>query len=64
MRKLRITLEIYKDFGKSFYKVWANVLHNYITIFVSLFGKKALNLHVALANFYKSIYKLLMVYNW
>lgn len=56
--------EIYKDYKKFFYEVWANVCHNYITIFVSLFGKEAPDLYAAFVKFYSCIYKLLTVYKW
>lgn len=61
--KLRKASKTYKDFSKSFYEIWANVFHNYMTIFIFFFGKKALNLHIALAHFFSSIYKLWIVYN-
>lgn len=64
MLKLRKTSGTYKDFGKSFYEVWADAFHNYTTIFVSLFGKEAPDLHAALADFYSSIYELSTVYEW
>lgn len=55
---------IYKDFEKSFYKVLADVFHNYMTILITLFGKEALDLYATLAKFYSSIYKLSMVDEW
>ncbi len=64
MLKLRKTSETYKDFGKSFYEMWGDAFYNYTTIFVSFFGKKALDLHVALAEFYSCIYELSTVYEW
>ncbi len=64
MLKLRKTSETYKDFGKSFYEVWADVFHNYTTILVSLFGREVPDLHSALAEFYTNIYKLSKVYEW
>lgn len=62
MLRLRETSGTYKDFGKSFYDVWVDVLHNYTTILVSLFGKEAPDLHSALAEFYNNIYELSTVY--
>ncbi len=62
--KLRKTSRTYKDFGKSFYEVWADAFHNYTTILVSFFGRKVPNLHSALAEFYTNIYKLPIVYEW
>lgn len=64
MFKLRKTSGTYKDFGKSFYKVWADPFHNYTTIFIFLFGKKASDLYAALAKFYNYIYELSTVYKW
>ncbi len=64
MLKLRKTSGTYKDFRKSFYKVWADAFHNYTTILVSLFGKEAPDLHAALAEFYNCIYELSTVYEW
>ncbi len=64
MLKLRKTSEIYKDFGKSFYEVWADVLQNYTNILVSLFGKEVPDLHSALVEFYTNIYQLCTVYEW
>lgn len=64
MLKLRKTSETYKDFGKSFYKVWTGAFHNYMTIFISLFEKEAPDLHAALAKFYSYIYELSKVYKW
>ncbi len=54
----------YKDFGKSFYEVWADAYHNYTTILVSVFGREVLDLYSALAEFYTNIYKLSTVYEW
>ena len=56
MFKLRKTSGTYKDFGKSFYKVWADTLHNSTTILVSLFGREVPDLYSALAEFYTNIY--------
>ena len=56
MLKLRKTSGTYKDFGKSFYEVWADAFHNYTTILVSLFGREVPDLHSALAEFYTNIY--------
>lgn len=64
MFKLRKMSETYKDFGKSFYEIWADAFYNYTTILVSLFGKEAPDLHAALADFYSSIYELSTVYKW
>lgn len=64
MLRLRKTSGTYKDFGKSFYEVWADTFHNYTTILVSLFGKEAPDLHAALAKFYSCIYELSTVYEW
>lgn len=58
MLRLRKTSVTYKDFGKSFYNVWADAFHNYTTILVSLFDKEAPDLHSALAKFYSNVYKL------
>lgn len=54
----------YKNFGKSFYKVLANVFYNYTTILIFLFGKKAQDLHSALAKLYSNVYKLSTIYKW
>lgn len=62
MLKLWKISEIYKDFNETFYKIWANVFHNYVTIFITLFSKEALNLYASLADIYISIYKLSVVY--
>ncbi len=64
MLKLRKTSRTYKNFGKSFYKVWPNAFHNYTTILVSLFGREVSDLHFALAEFYTNIYELSTVYVW
>ncbi len=64
MLKLRKTSGTYKDFGKSFYEVWADAFHNYTTILVSLFGSEVPDLHSALAEFYTNIYELFTVYEW
>ncbi len=64
MLKLWKTSGTYKDFGKSFYEVWANVFHNYTTILVSLFDREVPNLHSAVAEFYTNIYELSIVYEW
>ncbi len=64
MLKLRKTSVTYKDFGKSFYEVWADAFHNYTSILVSLFGREVPDLHSALAEFYTNIYKLSKVYEW
>lgn len=64
MLKLRKISGTYKDFGKFFYKAWANAFHNYTTILVFFFGKKAPDLYTALADFNSSLYKLSTVYNW
>lgn len=64
MLKLCKTSGTYKDFGKFFYKVWANAFHNYTTILVFFFGTKAPDLYTALADFNSSLYKLSTVYNW
>lgn len=61
--KLRKTSGKYKDFGKSFYEIRANAFHNYMTILVSLFGKKAPNFYATLAEFYSFIYKLSLIFN-
>ncbi len=62
--KLRKTSETYKDFGKSFYEVWADFFHNYTTILVFLFGREVPGLYFTLAEFYTNIYKLSIVYEW
>lgn len=62
MLKLQKTFGTYKNFGKSFYKVWANAFHNYTIICNSLFDKKASDLHFALAKFYSNVYELSIVY--
>lgn len=64
MLRLGKTSGTYKDFGESFFEVWANAFHNYTTVLVSLFGKEAPDLHAALQNFYSSIYELSTVYEW
>ncbi len=64
IHKLRKTSGTYKDFGKSFYEVWADVFHNYTTILVSLFGREVPDLHSALVKFYTNIYELSKVYEW
>ena len=56
IHRLRKTSGIYKDFEKSFHEVWSDSFHNYIIILVSLFGKEAPDLHIALAEFYSNIY--------
>ncbi len=58
MLRLRTMSRTYKNFGKSFYKMWANAFHNYTTILVLLFGKEASDIHSALAEFYSNVYKL------
>lgn len=55
MLRFRKTSGTYKDFGKSFYEVWADAFHNYITIFVFLFGKESPNLYATLAKFYINV---------
>ena len=62
MLKLRKTSGTYKDFGKSFYEVWADDYHNYTTILVSVFGREVLDLYSALAEYYTNIYELSTVY--
>lgn len=64
MLRLRKTSGTYKNFGKSFYDVWADAFHNYTTILVSLFGKEAPDLHTALAEFCSIVYELSTVYEW
>ncbi len=55
MLKLRKTSGIYKDFGKSFYKLWADAFYNYATILVFLFGREVPNFQSTLAEFYTNI---------
>ncbi len=62
--KLRKTSRTYKDFGNSFYEVWAYAFYNYTTILVFLLGRKVPDFHSALAQFYSNIYKLFWVYEW
>ncbi len=62
--KLRKTSGICKDFGKSFYEVWADAFHNYTTILVSLLGREIPDLHSALAEFYTNICELFTMYEW
>ena len=62
--RLRKMSGTYKDFGNSFYDVLADAFHNYTTIFVSLFSKKAPDLHITFAEFYKNVYELSTVYEW
>ena len=62
--RFRKTSGTYKDFGKSFYDVWADAFHNYTTILVSLFSKEAPDLHTILAKFYNNVYELSTVYEW
>ena len=64
MLKLQKTSGTYKDFGTSFYEVWADAFHNYTIILVSLFGRAITDLHSVLAEFYTKIYKLSIVYEW
>ena len=64
MLRLRTISRTYKNFGKSFYKMWANAFHNYTTILVLLFGKEASDLHSAYAEFYSNVYKLSTIYKW
>lgn len=55
---------MYKDFGKSFYKAWLEAFYNYTIVLMLLFGKEVPHLHITLAEFYRSIYKLSIVYEW
>ena len=64
MLKLRKISRTYKDFGKSFYEVWADVFYHYTTILVFLFSREVPDLHSALAKFYTNIYELSTVYEW
>ena len=64
MLRLRKTLKTYKDFGESFYDVWADAFHRYTTIFVSMFSKKAPDLHTASPGVYSNVYELSIVYEW
>ncbi len=64
MLRLRKTSGIYKDFGKFFYEVWADVFQNYTNIFDFLFSKKASDLHTTFLEFYSNIYELSLVYEW
>ncbi len=64
MLKLQKTSGTYKDFGKSFYEVWADDFHNYTIILVSFFGKEVPKIHSAFAEFYTNIYELFTVYEW
>ncbi len=64
MLKLPKTSGTYKNFGKSFYKVWADAFHNYTTILVFLFSKEVPDLYSVLVEFYTNIYKLSTVYEW
>ncbi len=64
MLKLRKMSGTDKDFGKSFYEVWADASHNYTTILVFFFGREVSDLHSALAEFYSNIYGLSTVYEW
>lgn len=49
--RLQKMLRTYKNFKKYFYNIWANAFYNYITIFISLFGKVALDLYSTLPSF-------------
>ncbi len=62
MLKLQKTFEIYKDLGKSFYKMWANISHNYTTILVFQFNKEVPDLYSALVKFYSNVYELCTIY--
>ncbi len=64
MLKLRKTSGTYKDFGKSFFKVWADAFHNYTTILVFLFRRKVSDLHSVLAEFNTNIYEHSTMYDW
>lgn len=55
MLRLKKTSEIFKDFGKLFYKVWLKSFHNNITIMISLFILNTVELNVALNTFYSNI---------
>ncbi len=63
MLKLRTSSGTYKDFGKSFYEVWANSFHNYTTLLVFLFDREIPNFHSALDEFYTNIYGLSTVFD-
>lgn len=47
MLRLRRTSRSYKDFRKSFIDIWSEAFLNYSTIFISLSGKEAPDLHAA-----------------
>ena len=64
MLRLKKTSEIYKDFGKLFYKVWSESFYNYTSIMVSLFAPSTAELNIALNTFYANILQLFQVYEW
>lgn len=57
MLQLWKSLGIYKNSGKSFYKVWIDIFYNYITIPVFFFRKKTPDFHNAFGVFYAKVYK-------
>lgn len=62
--KLRKTLEIYKDYERSFYEIWSEAFINKTLILASLFGATAPWLQLALTRFLRLILQLLKVYDW
>lgn len=64
MLRLKKNPGTYKDFGRSFYKVWSDAFINYTSILATLFGARAPDLHASLTIFYTNILQLAKVYEW
>jgi hypothetical protein len=63
LRNLKKTVEIFKNFEKSFYEVYSKFFINYQLIVTSLFIKISPNLFVTLIKFYQKILKLAKLYD-
>jgi hypothetical protein len=63
LKNLKKTIEIFKNFEKTFYEIYFETFINYQIMIISLFVKISSNLFVTLIKFYQKILELVKLYD-
>jgi hypothetical protein len=64
LKNLKKTMKIFKNFDKTFYKIYVEIFINYQLITTILFVKISLDLFATLIKYYQKILKLVKLYDW
>jgi hypothetical protein len=64
LKNLKKTVGTFKDFGKTFYEVYAEAFINYQLITTTLFAKISPDLFATLIKYYQKILELAKLYDW